>query len=89
MLSADDAAYGTMFRLIAHDKRASVLIDALIAKARGGGLPCWQRGIATGDTPVTFGGRLPMQKHERKAKRMIEKAGFRVPSDAMLTAGSI
>jgi hypothetical protein len=30
-----------------------------------------------------------MQKNERKAKRMIEKAGFRVPSDAMLTAGSI
>ncbi len=27
-----------------------------------------------------------MQKHERKAKRMIEKAGFRVPSDVMLTA---
>jgi hypothetical protein len=30
-----------------------------------------------------------MQKHERAAKRMIEKAGLRVPSDAMLTAGSI
>jgi hypothetical protein len=30
-----------------------------------------------------------MQKHERKAKRAIEKAGFRVPSGAMLTAGSI
>jgi hypothetical protein len=30
-----------------------------------------------------------MQKHERAAKKMIEKAGFRVPSDAMLTAGSI
>jgi hypothetical protein len=27
-----------------------------------------------------------MQKHERAAKRMIEKAGFRVPSDVMLTA---
>ncbi len=27
-----------------------------------------------------------MQKHERAAKKMIEKAGFRVPSDAMLTA---
>jgi hypothetical protein len=27
-----------------------------------------------------------MQKHERKAKKMIEKAGFRVPSGAMLTA---
>ncbi len=30
-----------------------------------------------------------MQKHERAAKWMIEKAGFRAPSDAMLTAGSI
>ncbi len=30
-----------------------------------------------------------MQKHERKAKRMIEQSGFKVPSDAMLTAGSI
>ena len=30
-----------------------------------------------------------MQKHERKAKRAIEKAAFRVPSDVMLTAGSI
>ena len=27
--------------------------------------------------------------NERAAKRMIEKAGFKVPSDAMLTAGSI
>jgi hypothetical protein len=30
-----------------------------------------------------------MQKPGRAAKRMIEKAGFKVPSDAMQTAGSI
>jgi hypothetical protein len=50
---------------------------------------CWLRGIATGGAATRLGGRFPMQKHERKAKRMIEKAGFRMPSDAMLTAGSI
>jgi hypothetical protein len=38
---------------------------------------------------VVLGRGLPMQKHERAAKRMIEKARFRVPSAAMLTAGSI
>ena len=49
----------------------------------------WQRGIATGAKPWKVGGGSQMRKHERKAKRAIEKAGFRVPSDVMLTAGSI
>jgi hypothetical protein len=50
---------------------------------------CWQHGIATGAAYPPLRGGFQMQKHERAAKRMIEKAGFRVSSDAMLTADSI
>jgi hypothetical protein len=51
--------------------------------------PCWQHGIVPGGALALLRGAIQMQKHERAAKRMIEKAGFREPSDAMLTAGSI
>ena len=72
MLSAEETHDGIRLRLIPHDKHRSMEVNALVAKAKKDGptlLAAWHRDRGQ----ALEGGRgLPMQKHERKAKKMID-----------------
>ena len=70
---------GTTFELLSESELISAPVNSLIAKARKGGptlLAAWHRDRR--DRGGALRGAIQMQKHDRKAKRMIEKAGLKV-----------
>jgi hypothetical protein len=80
VLNVEEMHDGIWLRMISPDDSQTLAIVALIARVREGGptlLAAWHRDRRQ----AHHAGRgPPMQKHERAAKRMIEKAGFRVLS---------